>query len=133
MKTIGNFDDLKVNLEKIDEYLILRKDPEYSFAINLVKKGTCFVVIKSNNSYKFYPSRFIGYDSNSMEAHIDNEDRDGRKTNLAIIKILNNKPIANSELDKLYREYCETLGFIANDKGSFGAERKFWNVSAITK
>lgn len=128
MRTIEKLIELMTNIKKIDEYLASRKDPEFSFAINLVKKGICFVATKINDSYKFYPSRFIGYDSNSMEAHLINEHRDGRETNPAISEILGNKPIPNTELDKLYKEYCETLGFTANDKGTFGVERKYWNV-----
>jgi len=107
-----------------------RKDPEYSFAINLVKKGTCFVVIKINGSFKFYPSRFIGYDSNSMDAHLDNVHRDGRETNPAISEILGITPVPNYEMDKLYKDYCQTLGFTSNDKGAFGVERKYWNAVA---
>ena len=128
MKTIGNLNELKANLQKIYEYLASRKDPEYSYAINLVKKGTCFVVIKANDSYKFYPSRFIGYTSNSMDAHLENESRDGRVTNPAISEILGSKPVPNNEFDKYYKEYCEILGFSANDRGAFGVERKYWNV-----
>ncbi len=126
MRIILNLNELNVNIQTVDEYLTLRKDPEYSFAINLVKKGICFVVTKSNDSYKFYPSRFIGYECNSMVAHLNNKHRDGRKTNPAISKILGNKPSINSELDRLYKEYCETLGFTAKDKGSFGVVRKYW-------
>ena len=128
MKTIGNINELKANLQRIDAYLVSRKDPEYSFAINLVKKGTCFVVLKVNDSYKFYPSRFVGYTSNSMDAHLGNESRDGRETNPAISEILGSKPVPNAEFDKYYKEYCETLGFTANDRGTFGVERKYWNV-----
>lgn len=132
MKTIGNINELKTNLQRIDEYLASRKDPEYFFALNLVKKGTCFVVIKVKDSYKFYPSRFIGYTSNSMDAHLENESRDGRETNLAISEILGSKPGPNTEFDKYYKEYCETLGFTANDRGTFGVERKYWNVISET-
>lgn len=133
MKAIGNLNELKANLQKIDEYLASRKDPEYSFAISLVKKGTCFVVTKVNDSYKFYPSRFIGYTCNSMDAHLENGSRDGRETNPAISEILGNKPVPNTELDKNYKEYCETLGFTANDGGTFGVERKYWNIITETK
>ena len=133
MKTIGSLNELKANLQKIDEYLVSRKDPEYSFAINLVKKGTCFVVMKVNDSYKFYPSRFIGYTSNSMDAHLENESRDGRETNPAISEILGSKPVPSTEFDKYYKEYCGTLGFTANDRGTFGVERKYWNVITETK
>ena len=133
MKTIGNINELKANLQRIDDYLVSRKDPEYSFAINLVKRGTCFVVLKVKDSYKFYPSRFIGYTSNSMDAHLENESRDGRETNPAISEILGSKPVPNTEFDKYYKEYCETLGFTANDRGTFGVERKYWNVITETK
>jgi len=90
-------------------------------------------VIKVNDSYKFYPSRFVGYTSNSMDAHLENESRDGRETNPAISEILGNKPVPNTEFDKYYKEYCETLGFTANDRGTFGVERKYWNVITETK
>lgn len=133
MKTIGDLNELKANLQKIDEYLASRKDPEYSFAISLVKKGTCFVVTKVNDSYKFYPSRFIGYTSNSMDAHLENGSRDGRETNPAISEILGNMPVPNTELEKYYKEYCETLGFAANNGGAFGVERKYWNIITETK
>lgn len=128
METIKGLNGLKANLLKLDEYLDSRRDPEFSFALSLVEKGICFVVTKSDDSYKFYPSRFIGYTSNSMEAHIDNVHRDGRKTNFAISEILGNKPVSNPELDKCYQEYCQLLGFSANRTGAFGAERKYWEL-----
>lgn len=128
MKTIQSLSELKANLQKIDEYLVSGKDPECSFAIDLVKKGTCFVVIRTNDSYKFYPSRFVGYTRNSMDAHLKNENKDGGETNPAISNILGGKPLPCAELDKYYKEYCEFLGFIANNKGSFGVERKYWDV-----
>lgn len=93
MRMILNFHELKANLKTIDEYLILRKDPEYTFALNLIKRGTCFVVIKENDSYKFYPSRFIGYHNNSMDAHLDSIGKDGRITNSVISEIFGRKPL----------------------------------------
>ena len=133
METIEKECELMKNLKRIDEYLVSINDQEYSFAINLVKKGTCFVVIKVNTSYKFYPSRFVGYKDNSMDQHLENERRDGGKTNSAISKILENKPVLNREFDKYYKKYCEALNFIANDRGSFGVERKYWNLITETK
>ena len=92
---------------------------------NLIKRGTCFIIVKTDD-YKFYPSRFIGYISNTMEKHINNEYIHVGYTNKAISKILNHKPIPDSQLNSKYRDYCEKLGFIANEKGSWGIERKFW-------
>ena len=45
-------------------------------------------------------------------------------TNAAISVVLGMKPETNSDLDKAYRDYCETLGFTANERGSF-VERKY--------
>jgi len=76
--------------------------------------------------YKFYPSRFLGYVDNNMDAHVNNDDKDGRKTNPKISVILGTKPVFNLELEEAYVRYCEQLGFKANKKGSFGVERKYW-------
>lgn len=129
MHTINHIDELMANLQVIDRYLASGKDPEYSFALSLIKKGTCFVVTKSNDLYRFYPSRFIGYINNSMDAHLENDNRDGRETNVAIIEALGGNPLPNAELEKAYREYCDILGFVANNKGTFGVERKYWLIS----
>lgn len=57
-------------------------------------------------AYKFYPSKFIGYMNNSMDAHLNNQYKDGRETNSAIFLILASKPVPNKILDKRYKEYC---------------------------
>jgi hypothetical protein len=126
MRTVENLNDLKANIKTLDKYLNSKKDPEYGFGLNLVKRGTCFIAVNDNGHYKFYPSRFVGYVGNSMDAHLNNESKNGGVTNPAISSILGSKPAPNPVLDNLYREYCETLGFLANEKGSFGVERKYW-------
>ena len=128
MRTITNINELKVNAQLLDKYLNGKTDPEYSFALNLIKRGICFVALPENGTYKFYPSRFIGYVENSMNAHQNNNRRDGRTTNPAISAVLGMNPNANPEFDKAYKDYCETLGFTANERGSFGVERKYWVV-----
>lgn len=129
MKIIENIKELQSNIKLLDKYLSSKTDPEYGFALNLVKKGTCFVAVKENGRYRFYPSRFIGYANNSIDAHLNNDSKDGKETNPAISMILGSKPASNPVLDNLYREYCELLGFVANEKGTFGVERKYWEVS----
>lgn len=128
MRTVENLNELKANIKTLDKYLNSKTDPEYGFGLGLVKKGTCFIVVKENGTYKFYPSRFIGYVGNSMDAHLNNENKDGKETNPAISEILGSKPIANPVLENLYHEYCESLGFVSNERGSFGVERKYWEV-----
>lgn len=129
MPVITSKDDLLVNCKVLDEYIESRRDPEYSYALDLIKRGICFVAIKTNGDYKFYPSRFVGYKNNSRLKHMNNRWRDGRETNPAISYVLKKgEPLPNIELEVLYREYCERLGFEAMDKGSFGNDHKYWEM-----
>lgn len=128
MKVVESLNDLKANIKTLDKYLNSKIDPEYSFGLSLVKRGTCFIAVNENGSYKFYPSRFIGYMNNSGDAHLNNQYKDGRETNSAIFLILESKPVPNKVLEKRYKEYYQLLGFAANDKGSFGVERKYWEI-----
>ena len=90
MKFVKNYEDIKVNLSTIDKYLGSKVDPKYTFALNLIKKGTCFIAIEKAEGYMFYPSRSIGYKNNTMENHLNNDEKDGRETNPAISTILGN-------------------------------------------
>jgi len=128
MKTISNFNEIMTNIQTLDRYLYSQVDPEYDFALNLIKRGTCFVAAKDSDTYRFYPSRFIGYTDNSMDAHLNNDTKDGKETNPAISKILNGKPLSDPALNQEYAKYCEALGFVPRDKGTFGTERKFWVI-----
>ena len=127
--TVESLDEILDNCATLDGYIESRKDPEYTYALDLVKRGTCFLAIEDEGEYLFYPSRFIGYYNNSMVQHENNGDKDGRVTNPAIAAAIDQgNPTPNSELDLLYKNYYNSLGFHASDKGTFGVERKFWVV-----
>lgn len=131
MKRVETLEEIKQNIFTLDGYLDRKVEPEYSFALSLVKKGTCFIVVKQDGDYRFYPSRFIGYAENTMVTHENaklNKKADGRKTNLAIEKILNQRESCDAKMEKAYQEYCRKLGFTANDKGTFGVQRKYWRL-----
>lgn len=128
LNLVNSKSEILNNAVLLDAYISKGSLQEKEFALALIKKGTCFIAIKKGNSYKFYPSRFIGYANNNMDAHLNNEHKDGRKTNPAISNILNCDPAFNLELEKEYEIYCEQLGFIGNEKGSFGVDRKYWRL-----
>lgn len=128
IELIRNYQELKVNMKTIDNYLRSKKDPEYTYAINLLKKGTCFIAVKTDSGYRFYPSRFMGYKNNTMEQHDSNISKNGTVTNPQITFILGEKLIKNAELNNEYMNYCDILGFKPREKGSFGVERKFWSI-----
>ena len=126
MKTVSTIEELKENLDTMDRYIANKHDPEYSFAIDLIKKGICFVPRVVDGHVHFYPSRFIGYVHNTMTLHENNENKDGRETNPVISRICKTNCFADTEMEKAYRVYCEELGFTAREHGPFGVERKFW-------
>lgn len=126
MKLIENVMDIKNNIDVIDRYVKNKKEPEYGFALSLIKRGTCFICYITGDTYKFYPSRFIGYKSNNMNSHLNNESKDGKETNPVISEILKTTPIFYPEIEQKYYNYCGSLGFKANAKGAFGVQRKYW-------
>lgn len=128
MKCVQSLEEIKQNMLVLDSYLDKKCESEYSFALSLVRKGNCFIAVKTEVGYRFYPSRFIGYVGNTMDKHLNNMEKDGKVTNPVISKVLNQKLSYNSKLEKEYRNYCEHLGFIANEKGTFGVERKYWEL-----
>lgn len=125
MRFVTSKEDIIENIKSIDKYL---NDSNHSeFAIKLIKRGTCFVVV-GDTKLKFYPSRYIGYKNNNHDAHIRNNEKDGRETNPAISRIIGHTPEISETLEMEYKKYCESLGFTANKSGNYGAPRKYWRL-----
>lgn len=122
MEFVKSIDDVKKNMRTLNEYLDKRCDPEYSFAIKLIQGGKCFIPIKADVGYRFYPSKFIGYAKNTMKRYKNNEDGDGRDTNRVLDKILNEKAAKHFEFESEYIKYCERLGI----KKIYKNSRKYW-------
>ena len=117
---INNLNELKENMLTIDKYL-LGTEVELQFAKSLIKKGMVFVY----NCGRFYPSRFIGYQGNNMDAH-KVDKRDGKKTNVVISEILDSEPIISEYLDELYKKYCFELGVTPNNH-----KHTYWTLSSF--
>lgn len=52
MKTVSNLNELITNIQTLDGYLNAQVDPEYDFALNLIKNGTCFVAMEDSSVYR---------------------------------------------------------------------------------
>ena len=122
MEFVKSIIEIKKNIWTLDGYLDKRCNPEYSFVINLIQGGKCFIPVKSENGYLFYPSKFVGYAENTMERYQNNENGDGRDTNRVLNKILNEKPIEHVTFEKEYIKYCERLGITR----IYNYSRKYW-------
>lgn len=129
MHCVQSLEEIRQNMLTLDRYLEEKCDSEYSFALDLIKKGICFIAVKAENGYRFYPSRFIGYAGNCMDHHLNNSKKDGRVTTPAITKVLGQPLTVSPCLEQEYKRYCELLGFTANDKGTYSVQRKFWELN----
>lgn len=128
MRTIKNIFEIKANMEVMDKYLKSKGNPEYDFAVDLIKNSSSFLALKQNDILKFYPSKFAGYESNSMNNHLGITDKVGVDSNPAISGIVGYEPAENPALDEEYKRYCERLGFVPNDGDILGEERKYWQL-----
>lgn len=125
MEPIEIKDEIIENIERLENYLCEGTDNERSFAINLIKKGRCFVTYQVNGETRFCPSRFVGYKSNNMREHEASLSKDGRETNPAITRALKTKLEINSDLEKLHREYCQGFGVTPDN-----VKKQFWDLES---
>lgn len=125
MERINNREDILANIATLDKYLENKLESEYDYALDKIKKGNCFIAVQSGkDSYKFYPSRFIGYKNNTMNSHEDNPDKDGRKTNIYIREALGKKEAFDALLENKYLDYCSRLGITPAKREKL--TRKYW-------
>ncbi len=126
MDFIADLDEIKENIATFDKYL---QDPAMQeFAIGLIKEGTCFVAVKKDHKFCFYPSKFVGYKNNSFDFYNRYVKESGKDTIPNISSILKHMPDPSKDMDVEYREFCKELHFTGNEKGSDGQEHKFWVI-----
>ena len=122
-------EDILKNAETLNDYL-----GKSDYAKGLIQRGKCFVAISTKDGYRFFPSRFMGYLNNSMEAHekmgeirIETGEitRDGRDTNPVISDILGELIENNDSKWEFYEtkfmNFCKKLNIEPYDN-----ERKYW-------
>jgi len=138
MELVKNVKEIIENAKRFDYYIECGNSDEKEFAINCIAWGKCFVVIKENNRYKFYPSKYIGYKDNSASGYYDayysaqplpGEGKyrdgayftfDGRMSNKAITKVLGCNCVKDYSMSDKFIEYCNKYGLKGSEK------RKFW-------
>ena len=105
-----------------------------------IKRGINFVYIRENGRDYFCPSRFVGYQNNSIAIHGKKGRIDGGETNLALEKIANGegllrldesakpkkgKQTSNSkQLEEAFHRLCNRHGVTPENR-----RRGYWNWS----
>jgi len=87
-----------------------RTSAQYEAYARLVHRGRCFIPYDSDGTLHFAPSRFVGYVANSLSKHAASEERDGRKTNVAISKILGLALVDDPAVDDKFLSFCQSIG-----------------------
>lgn len=144
MELVKSIKDILENAKRFDNYIESGNSDEKEFVINCIGWGRCFVVVKENDNYKFYPSKYIGYKNNSASGYYDayysaealpDEEKhrdaayytfDGRMSNKAINKVLGCVCQKDYAMSEKFTEYCDKYGLKGSEK------KKFWlNVIEI--
>ena len=123
MKLISNLEQLIENINTVENYLTEGTEEEQIEVSNLIRRGSCLICYQVNEEVRFAPSRFLGYQKNSLKVYIRSQV-DGRDTNVVINRILNAKPFPDESLRIKYISYCENLGLKADNK-----KHKFWKLN----
>lgn len=125
MDIVTTREEILENLQTLENYLCEGTEEEKAFAINLIKKGACFITYQVNGETRFSPSRFSGYQFNNRRKHLQSSDKDGRETNPAITKILKTKLLPNEDLERQHNEFCHSFGVSADNR-----KKKFWSLDS---
>jgi hypothetical protein len=128
MTPVSTRRQVEANVRLLSSYLEEGTARNAAFAKDLIQRGICFVVTRHRGVDFFAPSRFVGYIGNSRSAHAQNQGKDGRKTNRALIKLMLQRPKQSRQLEQHYRAFCTSLGISPRAVGHFGVTRKFWDV-----
>lgn len=131
MTLINSLPELIVNTLYLEDKLTSADNTEQRKAIDLIRRGTCFLRYTVDNRTLFAPSRFIAYKDNSIAAHIESKPH-GSITNNRIIKVLGHEPTINKTIDSEYKQFCTAYNITFNATGNFGAERKFWDLDSFS-
>jgi hypothetical protein len=126
MEPVKSLDDVRQNCDTLLEYLRSTGSTEEKFAKEAVRKGTCFLPVRVGRELFFWPSRFIGYRTNTIRKHLANDEKDGRLTNGWLSTILMSSPVEDESLEEAYKGFCIRVGIQVTKTGNFGVKRKFW-------
>lgn len=130
---VRNLDQVFENIQYLELMLSEGDEVQRKKASNIIKQGTCFIVYTMNGESRFIPSRFVGYEANKL-FRFSNKDIDGRETTKVLNRIIGSKPNPNSELERGYINYCQSLGIKPQPKGgAYAKTRKYWKLNLIDK
>lgn len=120
MPLVETREEIVTNIKTLEDYLVQGTEEEREFAKGLVGRGLNLIVYKVNEKLHFAPSRFCGYNENSLSQY--NQDHgDGKLTSPKIAEIFDSVWGKDVALAERHREYCREL----ETEASNASKRKF--------
>lgn len=126
MELVSNYLQILENLRTLDAYKNSNDLREARYYRNRIRDGICFVIHEEQGVELWGPSRFVGYQRNTLDLHANNHAKDGKETTPKISEIFASQPELHQGLEGRYREYCRRLGFVPRPSGPFGKPRRYW-------
>lgn len=95
------------------------------YARELIKLGVNFVALEDGKGeWYFGPSRFVGYENNTLARHFANQTKDGKFTDPAIAKLFKGSPEVGG-YEKKFLQYCARWN-IRPRRSTDAKPRRFW-------
>lgn len=126
MDVICTVAELEENLRTFELYLCEGTSEEQQFAHDLIIRGSCFVAYQVDGEMRFAPSRYVGYSHNTIESHLQDQDKDGKETNAAINQTVGYVLRPNEALEGEYQRLSSSLGI-----EPFNKNRKYWALEGV--
>jgi putative restriction endonuclease len=126
LELVATHGDIDLNIATAEQYRCAPASADFVGYTSLIKLGTCFLPYVADGKLRFMPSRFIGYKNNDLAQHAQNDDRNGRETNVVLNRILGSQPVADTRIEQLYIDFCHELHIAPNKTGNFGVARRYW-------
>jgi len=128
MDLITTISDLRTNFENLDQGLVQQDE----YAKKLILRGRCFIVVNNADGYRFYPSRFMGYQNNTLSRHFNNATKDGKRTNPVIQRILATPLVSQlfgaewHDYEERFIQYC--MQICSENPYRIPNGRKYWHL-----
>jgi putative restriction endonuclease len=126
MEFVKNLNAAKKNIRYLWDKRQSNLDAENEAASTLIVNGVKYAAFVDEGVLYCGPSRFVGYENNSLDKHSSNYLRHGNLTDKRLSEIFGSPPKPNSLLDSILVSACSDVGMTMSKKS-----RSYWWDSTL--
>jgi 5-methylcytosine-specific restriction enzyme A len=126
---VSSIEEVIKNIDTLFRYGQSTNKAERAFHNKRIKNGKLFVVVQSDEEYRFAPSKFAGYAENDLDHAELLSQRDGRVTNRMLSELAGD-PLEPGddryeEIDQHFLNYCQSKNI---DPSRHHRVRRYWQL-----